>query len=490
MKKRIVILGAGAAGLMAAIKAGETGAEVVVLEHTDAIGKKLLMTGNGRCNYTNTDLSLSHFHSISDPDKTFIGKALSSFGYGETIEFFRSLGIEPRIRRYGYDDGGYVYPASGEARSVLKALKSEADFLNVKFYTGCRVRSVAYMKDQDGRPVFHLDTNLGMIRSDSLIIAAGGKAMPKTGSDGSGYELPATFGHRFWEFMPSLCALRCVGSFFRDIKGVRCDCRLKLLISPPDEGAAAVREQEHRESPMDIYGFLQDDMLKETYEAYGEVQFTDYGVSGIPAFQLSRYVSLAVKLRRERYILLDVMPDMEPEELLELLYRRRDKFSDRNADILLNGLLPEKLAFMFLSKAGIKTSQGVYFLTDQTLEKLAKLLKGLRISVLDTNGFDSCQCCAGGLDTTELDPSTMESELMQELFFAGELIDVDGDCGGYNLQWAWTSGAIAGTSAGKVRRYRNYPEIFPTNSTTYQHLMPEAEEPHKKKGKNDKNQSA
>ena len=130
MKKRIVILGAGAAGLMAAIKAGETGAEVVVLEHTDAIGKKLLMTGNGRCNYTNTDLSLSHFHSLSDPDKTFIGKALSSFGYGETIDFFRSLGIEPRIRRYGYDNGGYVYPASGEARSVLKALKSEADFLD------------------------------------------------------------------------------------------------------------------------------------------------------------------------------------------------------------------------------------------------------------------------------------------------------------------------------------------------------------------------
>ena len=135
-----MILGAGAAGLMAAIKAGETGAEVVVLEHTDAIGKKLLMTGNGRCNYTNTDLSLSHFHSLSDPDKTFIGKALSSFGYGETIDFFRSLGIEPRIRRYGYDNGGYVYPASGEARSVLKALKSEADFLNVKFVDDVRLK--------------------------------------------------------------------------------------------------------------------------------------------------------------------------------------------------------------------------------------------------------------------------------------------------------------------------------------------------------------
>ena len=173
MKKRIVIIGAGASGLAAAIEAARTGADVIVLEHTGEIGKKLLMTGNGRCNYTNTDMSPAHFHSHSDRKGTFVQTVLSAFGWEDTVQFFRELGINPRIRHYEYDEGGYVYPASGEARAVLKALLSEAAFLNVRFFCGCRVYSVAHMKDQDGRPLFQLDTNQGMVRADSVIMAAG-----------------------------------------------------------------------------------------------------------------------------------------------------------------------------------------------------------------------------------------------------------------------------------------------------------------------------
>lgn len=474
MKKRIVIIGAGASGLAAAIEAARTGADVIVLEHTGEIGKKLLMTGNGRCNYTNTDMSPAHFHSHSDRKGTFVQTVLSAFGWEDTVQFFRELGINPRIRHYEYDEGGYVYPASGEARAVLKALLSEAAFLNVRFFCGCRVYSVAHMKDQDGRPLFQLDTNQGMVRADSVIMAAGGAAMPKTGSDGKSYLIPSAFGHLMWEFLPALCALRCVGSFFRDLKGVRWECGLKLMIAGPEEGISRDRKREHGESEADYFAFHQDGLLEESYESRGEVQFTDYGLSGIPAFQLSRYVSLAVKLRRERHILLDMLPDYSPEELRQELCRRRDRFSDRNAEILLNGLLPEKLGRVMMEKAGIRANLGVYFIPDPLLDKLAAQLKGFRISVLDTNGFDSCQCSAGGIDTSEIDPETLESRLIPELFFAGELIDVDGDCGGYNLHWAFATGAIAGRSAGKVRRYRNYPERFETNSADYQDPEEEA----------------
>lgn len=464
MKKQVIIIGAGAAGLMAAVSAGRAGAAVTVLEHTAEIGKKLLMTGNGKCNYTNTEASLSHYHSLTDRDGSFVKTVLSAFPAERTIGFFRELGIVPRVRSYGYDEGGYVYPASGEARSVREALRAAAEECNVRFVTGCSIRSIMSFKNKFGRPFYKLDTTQGMFTAEAVIFAGGAAAAPKTGSDGRGYELPAAFGHMVFEYLPSLCALRCIGSFFRDLKGVRTVCGLQLLAAPPEPAVQAQRKREHQESVADHFGFLDDALLSGPYESRGEVQFTDYGISGIPAFQLSRYAALAVKLRRERYVLLDVVPDMTEEELRSELSARRERFSDRTADRLLNGLLPEKLAQVLLQRAKIRRETGIYLLSDAQLSALCGLLKHWKIGVLDTNGFDSCQCCAGGVDTREIDPKTMESRLMPELFFAGELIDVDGDCGGYNLQWAWSSGAVAGRAAAEIRRYEAYPERFPTNA--------------------------
>ena len=459
-----MIIGAGASGLMAAIHAARGGASVTVLEHMPEAGKKLLMTGNGKCNYTNTETSLSHYHSLTDEKGTFISEVLSGFTPRETIEFFREIGIVPRVRSYGYDEGGYVYPASGEARSVREALLSEADAANVKIVTDCRTRSVMRIKNKEGRPFYRVDTTEGIFSAESLIFAGGAAAFPKTGSDGRGYELAAAFGHMVWQFLPALCALRCVGSFFKDLKGVRTLCALRLEIAPPERSIAEERAAEHRESEADHFGFLRDSLLKGPYECRGEVQFTDYGLSGIPAFQLSRYAALAVKLRRERYIVLDLVPDMTEDALLSELQMRRERFADRTIEHFLNGLLPEKLARVVLARLKLRRETGIYLLEDETLLRICSFMKGWRIGVLDTNGFDSCQCCAGGVDTREIDPKTMESRLMEELFFAGELVDVDADCGGYNLQWAWSSGAVAGRAAAKIRRYGSYPDKFSTNA--------------------------
>ena len=449
---------------MAAVHAAKAGASVTVLEHMPEAGKKLLMTGNGRCNYTNTETSLSHYHSLTDTKGEFISAVLSAYTPQETLAFFRSIGIVPRVRSYGYDEGGYVYPASGEARSVREALLSEAKANNVRIVTNCRTRSVMRIKNKEGRPFYKIDTTEGMFSAEALIFAGGSAAAPKTGSDGRGYELAAAFGHLVFAFLPALCAVHCVGSFFKELKGVRAFCALRLEIAPPNGNISRQREAEHRESEADHFGFLEDSLLSGPYECAGEVQFTDYGLSGIPVFQLSRYVSLALRLRRERYIVLDLVPDMTEEELLSELQKRREHFADRTADRLFNGLLPEKLARTVLSKLRIRRETGIYLLEDEELLRLCRFLKGWKIGVLDTNGFDNCQCCAGGVDTREIDPKTMESKLLEELFFAGEIIDVDADCGGYNLQWAWSSGAAAGRAAAEIRRYGAYPEKFKTNA--------------------------
>ena len=464
LKKQVVIIGAGASGLMAAIQAARSGASATVLEHKPEAAKKLLMTGNGRCNYSNTEKSLSHYHSLTDRTGAFISEVLSGFTPQQTLDFFRSIGIVPRVRSYGYDEGGYVYPASGEARSVREALLSEAQANNVRILTNCSTRSVMRIKNKEGRPFYKIDTTAGMISAEALIFAGGAAAAPRTGSDGRGYELAAAFGHIVFEFLPALCAVHCVGSFFKELKGVRAFCALRLEIAPPNQSVSRQREAEHRESEADHFGFLDDSLLAGPYACSGEVQFTDYGLSGIPVFQLSRYVSLAVKLRRERYIVLDLVPDFSEEALLEELLQRREHFADRTAESFLNGLLPEKLARTVLSRLKIRRETGIYLLETDDLKRLCSFLKGWRVGVLDTNGFDNCQCCAGGVDTQEIDPKTMESRLMEELFFAGELVDVDADCGGYNLQWAWSSGAVAGRAAAKLRRYGSYPEKFETNA--------------------------
>ncbi len=468
-KKKVIIIGGGASGLAASIAAARKGAEVTVLEHSENIGKKLLATGNGRCNYTNSYTARasefkSRYHSLSDAG--FAEKVLNNFGYEDTIRFFREIGVEPKLRRYAYDDSFYVYPMSDQASSVLRALKQEADANNVRFITSCKVRSVAHINTSPCTSLFVVDAENASYKSDALIVCTGGRASPATGSDGSGFDFPCAFGHTMWGFLPALCPLKCAAGFFKDIKGVRHECRVELLINSTghEEHSEEYRLARHIEGPADNFGFLSEDKIGSSYFASGEVQFTGEGISGIPVFQLSRYASIALKMGKQVRARLDLMPEYSMEEVMELLDSRADHLSDRTMEYFFNGLLNDKLARLILRLASIKPHIGIYSLEERDIEKLSRILKGLTVAVEDTAGFDNAQCTVGGIDAREIDPDTMESEIISDLYFAGELIDIDGDCGGYNLQWAWSTGVIAGRSAAERHAKKNYPEIFENNA--------------------------
>lgn len=406
MDNRVVVVGGGASGLTAAIAAAREGAPVTVLEHMDRAGKKILATGNGRCNLTNLDLGPEHYRCGRTG---FPGQVLARFTVSDTLAFFDGLGIVTRAR------GGYIYPNSDQASAVLDVLRMEADRLGVDLRCGCHVKAVT--AERNGLAVL---TEQGKLKAEAVVLAAGSKAAPKTGSDGSGYEIARGLGHRIVKPLPALVQLRCRGNQYKAVAGVRCEARLTL------------------------YG--DGDKLAEDT---GELQLTDYGISGIPTFQISRFASVALDENRKVAVLIDFLPDRTAAESRTFLNERIRRFGYRTCEELLLGVFNKKLALMLLKTAGIPPELKASGITAGQSEKLLQVLKGYRADVAGTNSYEQAQVCCGGVDAGEINDETMESKLVSGVYFAGELIDVDGICGGYNLQWAWSTGMIAGRCAGK-----------------------------------------
>lgn len=405
-----IIIGGGAAGLMAAITAAENGAGVTILEHMPRVGKKILSTGNGKCNLTNLDMRPDCYRcGTADFPMTAIGR----FSAADTVSFFRRLGVVVT------DRNGYVYPASGQAQTVLDALREKAESLGIRIVTECRPETV----ERDGTG-FCVRASCGAFQGDFLILAAGSKAAPATGSDGSGYDLAASLGHKIVKPLPALVQLKCRGDFFRSIAGVRTEAEVSLYTAG-----------KHGE----LGDFLASDR--------GELQLTDYGISGIPVFQVSRYASEALDRKKRVLAVLDFFPSLKGEELFSLLKEQRMYLSDRKAEGFLNGIFHKKLAALFLKAAGIRGEEMTGRLSDKKLMAAAELIKRTVVEVTAANSFDKAQVCMGGVRVKDVDPCTMESRLVPGLYFAGEILDVDGICGGYNLQWAWSSGYAAGASA-------------------------------------------
>jgi len=405
MKQQVIIVGAGASGLAAAIQAARQGASVTVLEHTARPGKKLLSTGNGKCNLTNL-MPPDGAYRGGQPE--FIKKVLDRVTVEQTLEFFRDLGLVLT------DRNGYVYPGTGQAASVLEALLFELDHLGVSIVTDCQVEEIK--KD------LTLMTSIGKKKADAVILATGSMAAPKTGSDGSGYQLARAFGHRILKPLPALVQLRCREKWYKQAAGVRTEANVTLKI----DGKTAEADR-------------------------GELQFTDYGISGIPVFQVSRFAARELDAGRKVTAELDLFPSMDFESTRQLLSERVKRFGYRPAEEFLNGVLNHKLARILLKEAGIPNEGIVKNITAPQIKKLTSALKGLKTEILAANSFDQAQVCSGGIDTRDVDPNTMESKLMKGLYLAGEILDVDGICGGYNLQWAWSSGILAGTYAGRKR---------------------------------------
>ena len=388
-----IIIGGGASGLMAAITAAKQGADVTVLEHTARPGKKILSTGNGKCNLTNLYMDPSCYRSDQSGFET---AAIRNFPPSAATAFFRELGV------LTMDRGGYVYPMSGQAQTVLDALLRGAD------------RAVG--------------TDRGIYTGDFLILACGSMAAKGTGSDGSGYELARQFGHRIIKPLPALVQLKCEGNLLPKASGVRTDCLVEIRTG---DGKTAAKDR-------------------------GELQITDYGISGIPVFQVSRYAAKLLDRKKKVSAVLNFLPDLDEEEVRDLLKEQRSCLSGETAETFLNGIFNKKLASVLLKAAKIRPERQAGLLTKEELDSLVSVIREFVIPVKETNPFEQAQICAGGVDTTEIEAETMQSKRVPGLYMVGELLDVDGICGGYNLQWAWSSGYAAGShaAAGVVPGYR------------------------------------
>lgn len=399
----VIIVGGGASGLVAGIFAARGGHKVTILEHKDKIGKKILATGNGKCNYTNL-VQLPECYRSNDP--SFPMKVMPAFGVHETLDFFRQLGIYPKERE------GYVYPNSEQGACVVQVLAMELKQLKVTVCLEVHVEHIIKYKNS-----FKLTTNKGDFTGEQVILAAGGCASPNHGSDGSGYLLAKELGHKIIRPLPALVQLKSKENYFKTLAGVRTEAYIKL--------------------------FVNDKLIA---EEKGELLIANYGVSGIPIFQLSRFAAKALSERKVVELKIDFLPSLNWKDTFDLISERMRSNPKKTAEESLVGLFNNKLGFVMLKEAGIDPALDCEKIIKNNVTDLVNQIKEWKIPIYDTNSFEQAQVSAGGVDTTEITPSTMESKLVKGLYLTGELVDVDGTCGGYNLQWAWTTGAVAGMS--------------------------------------------
>ena len=402
--RRVAVIGGGASGMMAAVTAASEGARVILLEHKDRIGKKILSTGNGRCNFTNIHQEPICYHS---EDPLFPWEVVERFNAQAVISFFFQLGV------YSKNRNGYIYPNSDQASAVLDAFRMELDRLKVEIRTGVECREI-----RPGKKGFTVLTDQGPVRADRVILCAGSKAAPTTGSDGSGYDLAKKLGHRILPVLPALTALKCEEKFFKSIAGVRANGSVSIW-----SGGECI--------------------AKDT----GEIQLTDYGISGIPVFQVSRYASKLLYEKKEMDAVLDFMPDFTKEQTNAFLRARAKTRPDKSAEMFLIGLFHKKLCDLWIRLSEIPRQRKAGELTEDEIARLTSLIKEFRVRVRETNPYDKAQVCCGGVDTREVNPETLESVYVPGVYFAGEILDVDGMCGGYNLTFAWASGYVAGKAA-------------------------------------------
>lgn len=410
----VVVVGAGASGMMAAITAAKQGASVLLLEHMECAGKKILSTGNGKCNYTNEKQGLSYYRG---ENPAFVLPVFSQFGVKETLAFFEKLGVYPK------EKNGYYYPASEQASSVLKVLLMELRRLSVEIRYEIGIRSI--QKEKSG---FCFETKSGFFYGTSCILATGGFAAKKTGSDGSGFLYAKKLGHHLSNPVPALVQLVARDFNCKDWAGIRIEANLKL--------------------------YVEDRIL---CEDTGEIQLTDYGISGIPTFQVSRFAAKALQKGEKVKAMIDFLPKKTEKEVFLLLKQRfYDYGSGKNINEALIGLFPEKLITVFCKKCNASWLTEKFpakRITEKELHFLCKQIKQFTLWIEKTKPFDMAQVTAGGILTEELKNDTLESKFIPGLYFAGEIIDIDGMCGGYNLQWAWSSGYVAGyAAASRIRQ--------------------------------------
>jgi len=398
-----VVIGGGPAGIAAAISASSAGQRVLLLEGGHELGRKILVSGNGRCNLTNLDAdSADHYHG-GRPG--FTGSALGSFPLERTLDFFRDLGVETRQEKRRR-----LFPLSDEARSVVDVLEDRLAVLGIEVRRGTKVSELASTE-----PGFAVTAAQGQRwRARRVILATGGVSAPKLGADASGMDLAAGLGHTRTDLLPGLVPLRSPDRWVKQMRGIRVEATVTARLA----GQRAVIDT--------------DDLL-----------LTRYGVSGFAILNVSARVVPALQ-RGPVDLEINLFPGRSPEEISERLLTRWRRNPHRSLELSLAGLLHSRLAGPLLDKLELRRDRQSAKVDGAQRWRLAQTLTGWRVPVTEAHSFDVAEVTIGGIRTEEIDPETLQSYIVPGLYFAGEMIDVHGDLGGYNLQWAWSSGHLAG----------------------------------------------
>ena len=408
----LAIIGGGASGMMAAVTAAGAGCgSVLLLERGGRIGRKLLATGNGRCNISNRNAGRTGYYGAAPG---FVRPAMERFTVEKTLRLFEEMGL-PVVE----EENGKLYPYSLQAAAVLDVLRLELERLGVEIYTDSEVQAIRRMKDGSFRMQVQSGEEKTEYAAKRVIVACGGEASAGLGGCNGGYRLLEGLGHRITPRLPGIVQLKGDMNGLKGLSGSKFEASLTLK-----DGQKVCRRED------------------------GELLFTDYGVSGPPVMQLSATASRLLDKGRKPVLEIDFLPQIAENALIGMLHRRAKDRPDKRLEDYFTGFIPKRLGQCVLKLSGAAPlSRLSGSLERQEIETVARLLKCFPVRITGTNGMKNAQVTIGGADTSQFNPETMESKLVKGLYATGELYDIDGDCGGYNLQWAWSSGQLAAVEA-------------------------------------------
>ena len=405
MKNTVCVIGGGASGIMASIAAAQAGAKVILLEHSDRIGKKILLTGNGKCNLTNLHMDISHYRTSGD--KSLVETVLNTFSEKDLMAFMQKQGMRLMINRKSY-----VYPECEAAATVVNVLRRALDTLDVSIYTNIKIKDIVHASHK-----YCIETEDKTFYADRVVMACGGKSYPKTGSDGSGYTLLKKLNIPMVRPYPALTALISDKKGIKTVSGMRANAMVTLLIN-----AKAVTSD------------------------YGQVQFTDYGISGIPVFQVSTDASLALQAGKKVAVRVNLFPDMSEKEVFTAVKNQLTLFEALPVEDALQGFIHKKWIEYLNNKFKLRHFICAKDITEDVIDNIVNELVNMEYNITAVKEYDFCQVTGGGAALDQID-DRMQAKAYPGLYIVGELLDVTGECGGYNLQWAFSTGYIAGSHA-------------------------------------------
>lgn len=403
---KVIVIGGGASGLTASIYASINGNEVTILEHNNALGKKILVTGNGKCNYFNDDFNTKHY---SSENEELLDRIINDDNKNKILDFFNKLGFVPRIK------DGYYYPYSNQAVSIQNSLITEVKNQNIKVITNTTVLNVKYENN-----IYIIETNNGIYKADKIVLATGSKAFYDNNIEDIGYKIVKNFNHNIVKVLPALVQLKAEGNYFKEWNGIRTDSKISLY-----EGNNLIKEE------------------------VGELQLTNYGISGICTLQLSNSAVRLLDNDKLPYIKINFLSFLNIntiDDFIKYFNKRDNDIKNRNISELFDTILNYKLSNLILKLSKIDYNKNFSELSNNEKNTLGENLISFRLNIIGYNSFKEAQICSGGIRIDEIDLNTMESKKQKGLYICGELLDIAGDCGGYNLSIAWITGILAGSS--------------------------------------------